>query len=145
MALTLGAGHFEHTKFNAFWSRGGEQEAIDTSSARVTAWVGRKASFSVLICKDAVDREALAALKALRVSIVLVAAMSPDTATFEPGLASLASDGQTVSVLANLGVPGTNGTDQVAAALYIKPTKTDGCTRCLPLNGPAPKLWILSP
>lgn len=90
-----------HDKYSWFSGKAG-QENIARAAPRITIMAGAQTTYTVLICRDALEPWVPALLQNLRVRLVLVPSCNPDVGPYVNRAGALAELGTSTVVLANL-------------------------------------------
>lgn len=100
-----------HYKFNSYITRSNKIEDISTPSV-ISLYVGRRWSFSVLICKDFLEDPVAEVLGNLRANLILIPALSEKIEPFRVLVEKLSAHWQAIVLVANL--TSSDGTPSIA-------------------------------
>lgn len=97
-----GRGPHHHDKYSWFSSKKTGHENITRAAPRITIMAGPRTTYTVLICRDALEPWVPALLQDLRLRLVLIPSCNPDVGPYRVRAESLAELGASTVVVANL-------------------------------------------
>lgn len=118
-----GRAPHHHEKYSWFHHKAVGAESIMRGRRRVTIMAGSRLTYTVLICKDALEPWLPGVLQQLRVRLVVVPSCNAGVATYDPVARSIADLGWGTVVLANIPPDGTARPDY---GLIVRPASPAG-------------------